>query len=148
MKKTIIYVSVVAILLNISFGKAFSQTKDDLDGNITISGAFALYPMAVKWAEEFKKLDLATLKKDLYVDLKVSFKDIELSPMSPYSGKYAGYGIEKGKLSVDVHYRIEQRKLTAENRIVLDQFTFGEKVNSPDATKLPVPGTKFAEVPR
>jgi len=56
MKKTIIYVSVVAILLNVSFGKAFSQTKDDLDGTISLSGAFALYPMAVKWAEEFKKL--------------------------------------------------------------------------------------------
>jgi uncharacterized protein involved in outer membrane biogenesis len=78
------------------------------------------------------------LKKDLYVDLKVSFKDIELSPMSPYSGKYAGYGIEKGKLSLDLKYHIEKRKLDAQNRIFLDQFTFGEKVDSPTATKLPV----------
>ena len=78
------------------------------------------------------------LKKDLYVDLKVSFKDIELSPMSPYSGKYAGYGIEKGKLSLDLKYHIENRKLDAQNRIFLDQFTFGEKVDSPTATKLPV----------
>jgi len=78
------------------------------------------------------------LKKDLYVDLKVSFKDIELSPMSPYSGKYAGYGIEKGKLSLDLKYHIENRKLDAQNRIFIDQFTFGEKVDSPTATKLPV----------
>jgi len=78
------------------------------------------------------------LKKDLYVDLKVSFKDIELSPMSPYSGKYAGYGIEKGKLSLDLKYHIEKRKLEAENKIFIDQFTFGEKVDSPSATKLPV----------
>jgi hypothetical protein len=78
------------------------------------------------------------LKKNLYVDLKVSFKDIELSPMSPYSGKYAGYGIEKGKLSLDLKYHIENRKLDAQNRIFIDQFTFGEKVDSPTATKLPV----------
>jgi uncharacterized protein involved in outer membrane biogenesis len=78
------------------------------------------------------------LMKDLYVDLKVSFKDIELSPLSPYSGKYAGYDIEKGKLSLDLKYHIENRKLEAQNRIFLDQFTFGEKVNSPSATKLPV----------
>jgi phosphate transport system substrate-binding protein len=29
---------------------------NDLQGNISISGAFALYPITVKWAEEFKKL--------------------------------------------------------------------------------------------
>ncbi|HEY4786477.1 MAG TPA: substrate-binding domain-containing protein, partial [Bacteroidales bacterium] len=56
MKKTIIYVSLVALLLNVSLNKAFSQTKDDLEETITLSGAFALYPMAVKWADEFKRL--------------------------------------------------------------------------------------------
>jgi len=78
------------------------------------------------------------LKKNLYVDLKMSFKDIELSPMSPYSGKYAGYDIEKGMLSLDLKYHIENRKLDAHNRIFIDQFSFGEKVDSPSATKLPV----------
>ncbi len=78
------------------------------------------------------------LKKDLFLDMKVSFKDIELSPVSPYSGKYAGYAIEKGKLFIDLKYHVENRKLDAQNRIFLDQFTFGEKVDSPTATKLPV----------
>ena len=78
------------------------------------------------------------LKKNLFLDMKVSFKDIELSPVSPYSGKYAGYAIEKGKLFIDLKYHIENRKLDAQNRIFIDQFTFGEKVDSPDATKLPV----------
>jgi hypothetical protein len=78
------------------------------------------------------------LAKDLFLDLKAKASDIELSPLSPYSGKYAGYGIQKGKLSMQVKYLIEERKLTAENSIVLDQLTFGDKVESPDATKLPV----------
>jgi hypothetical protein len=78
------------------------------------------------------------LAADLFLDIKASAKDIELPPMSPYSIKYAGYGIERGKLSVNVKYHIEDRKLAAENNIYLDQLTFGEKVESPTATKLPV----------
>lgn len=78
------------------------------------------------------------LKKDLYVDLKVRFKDMDLSPVTPYSGKYAGYTIQKGKLSLDLQYLIDKRKLDSQNVIFLDQFTFGDKVESPHATKLPV----------
>ncbi len=81
---------------------------------------------------------LNPLREDLYVDLKVRFKDMDLSPMTPYSGKYVGYTIEKGKLSFDLEYQIDKRKLNAKNYIFLDQFNFGEKVESPHATKLPV----------
>src|SRR4029079_6911446 len=66
-------------------------------------------------------------------------RDVDLPPLTPYSVKYAGYGIEKGKLTFDVHYKIEDRKLTATNRLVLDQLTFNrERIDSPTATKLPV----------
>jgi len=78
------------------------------------------------------------LAKDLYVDLGVKFKDIDLSPMTPYSGKYVGYKIQKGKLFMDLKYQIVKRKLDSQNRIFFDQFTLGEKVESPQATKLPV----------
>jgi len=78
------------------------------------------------------------LGKDLYLDIKASVKGVELTPFTPYSGKYAGYAIDKGKLSLDVRYHIENRKLEAENQLFLDQLTFGERIESPDATKLPV----------
>jgi hypothetical protein len=78
------------------------------------------------------------LSKDLYLDIVANARDIELSPFSPYSGKYVGYGIEKGKLSFNVKYKVENRKLDAQNQIILNQLTFGEKVESPTATKLPV----------
>lgn len=78
------------------------------------------------------------LKEDLFIDLGVSFKDMDLSPVSPYSGKYAGYTIQKGKLSLDLKYLIVKKKLDAQNNVYLDQFTFGEQVDSPNATKLPV----------
>ncbi|HWD22395.1 MAG TPA: DUF748 domain-containing protein [Burkholderiales bacterium] len=78
------------------------------------------------------------LAVDLFLDMKGSARDIELPPLSPYAVKYAGYGIERGKLSVNVKYAVESRKLVAENQIYLDQLTFGERVESPTATKLPV----------
>jgi uncharacterized protein involved in outer membrane biogenesis len=78
------------------------------------------------------------LSKDLFLDIVADAKEIELNPMTPYSAKYVGYGIEKGKLSFNVKYKLENRKLSAENKIILNQLTFGEKIESPDATKLPV----------
>ncbi len=78
------------------------------------------------------------LVRDLFLDLKANVRDIELGPFTPYSGKYVGYAIEKGKLTFNVAYKIEHRKLAASNQIVIDQLTFGGKVESPQATKLPV----------
>src|SRR5690606_31368842 len=74
----------------------------------------------------------------LFLDVRADASDIDLPALSPYSAKYVGYGIEKGKLSASVHYLVESGQLTGENKIVLDQLTFGEQVDSPDALKLPV----------
>jgi hypothetical protein len=71
-------------------------------------------------------------------DIKISVKDVDLTPTSPYSGKFAGYRIARGKLNMDLTYKLVGRKLQSTNIITLDQFTFGEKVDSPDATHLPV----------
>jgi hypothetical protein len=78
------------------------------------------------------------LRDELFVDIKARIKDLDLSPATPYSGKYAGYMIEKGKLSFDLKYLIVKKKLDSQNNIFIDQFTFGDKVESPQATKLPV----------
>ncbi len=72
------------------------------------------------------------------LDVQAEIKSVELTSLSPYSGKYAGYAIEKGKLSLFVKYKIENNLLEAENRVFIDQLTFGDPVDSPDATKLPV----------
>ncbi|HEX6137748.1 MAG TPA: DUF748 domain-containing protein [Casimicrobiaceae bacterium] len=76
--------------------------------------------------------------QQLQLDLTGKATDVDLPPLTPYSVKYAGYGIQKGKLSFEVHYRIDDRKLAATNKLKLDQLTFGEHVDSPTATKLPV----------
>jgi hypothetical protein len=70
--------------------------------------------------------------------LQVSVKDVDLTPTSPYSAKFAGYRIAMGKLNMDLVYDLAGQKLQSKNVITLDQFSFGEKVDSPDATHLPV----------
>jgi len=74
----------------------------------------------------------------LYTDIQGSAKGIELTRLTPYAARYAGYAIEKGTLSMTVHYKVDNGKLEADNQIFLDQLTFGQKVDSPDATTLPV----------
>jgi len=96
------------------------QGKVDNTAPVTVAGEFNLF------------------RQDRYLDIAASVKDFELTGVSMYSGKYVGYGIEKGKLSADLNYKIEDRKLTATNRVFLDQLTFGDKVDSPDALNLPV----------
>jgi hypothetical protein len=73
-----------------------------------------------------------------YTDVLLNFKGIELTTFSPYSGKFAGYKIDKGKMTLDLHYVLADRYVKGENRIILDQLTLGEEVESPDATSLPV----------
>ena len=72
---------------------------------------------------------LNPLAKPLALDITGKVRDLELAPLSPYSVKYAGHGIERGKLSVDVKYLIKpDGQLTASNNIVLNQIRFGDKV--------------------
>ncbi|MDX2478739.1 MAG: DUF748 domain-containing protein [Desulfuromusa sp.] len=78
------------------------------------------------------------LSRDLFADLTLSFKDIDLTPMTPYSGTYLGYVIDKGKLYLDLTYHIEHQKISAKNKVMIDQFTFGNIVESDQATSLPV----------
>ncbi len=74
----------------------------------------------------------------MFLDIKASANGVELPRLTPYAAKYAGYAIEKGKLSMAVSYRIENDKLLAQNQVRIDQLTFGDKIDSPTATKLPV----------
>jgi len=72
---------------------------------------------------------LNPLAKPLALDITGKVRDLELPPLSPYSVKYAGHGIERGKLSMDVNYKVlPNGQLTASNRLVLNQLTFGEPV--------------------
>ena len=78
------------------------------------------------------------LTEEKYADLAMSFKNFDLTTTSPYAGKFAGYKIEKGKLSLNLKYNVSGDDVSGENEIVVEQLTLGERVESPDATELPV----------
>lgn len=103
-----------------------SIAKVDIKGNVdryapvTIKGS--LMPF-----DPLKKLDITT-----------DFKHVELTTLTPYSGKFAGYRIQKGRLNLNLHYQINDGKLNATNKLLLEQLQLGERVDSPDAVDLPV----------
>lgn len=82
--------------------------------------------------------ELEPFSQELFLDVKAQARGIDMPTFSPYSGRYMGYLIQKGKLSVDVSYHIEKGMLEANNHIFLDQFTLGDPVESPDALSIPI----------
>jgi Domain of Unknown Function (DUF748) len=106
--------------------KAKSRAKIDLHGQID-----AFSPVVITG-------EANVLGTPLYTDLSLSFHNIELSTFNPYSGKFAGYNISKGKLTTDLHYKVDGRKLDAQHHIVVDQLEFGDKTESKQAVSLPV----------
>jgi hypothetical protein len=78
------------------------------------------------------------LSAALYTDIALSFSNMELTTFNPYSGKFAGYSIAKGKLSTELKYKVANRELEAEHHVVLDQLEFGSATDSKDAVPLPI----------
>ena len=107
-----------------------SRADVDIRGKLNGSGVIAFTG----------KLDAkaATLAPGALTEIVVDVKNVDLSPISPYVGTYAGYELMRAGLNVDVKARLSQRKLEITDVITINQFTFGAPTNSPEATKLPV----------
>ena len=71
-------------------------------------------------------------------DVRVVFKNIDMVSASPYTMKFAGYRIAEGKMSLDLQYKLRDSQLEGANQIVIDKLRLGERVDSPDAFKLPL----------
>lgn len=74
-----------------------------------------------------------------YTQLKIALNNVDLTPTSPYTARFLGYPVQKGKLALDIDYKNEGTRLKAMSTVGLNQFTLGDSVDSPDALKLPLP---------
>jgi Domain of Unknown Function (DUF748) len=124
---------------------SFTLNMQDLNGSITglSSDPASRAKVQLKGSiERYSPVSIAgevnLLSAALYTEITMGVKDLDLTVVNPYSGHFAGYRINRGKLTVDVSYKIEQRKLTAAQHFVIDQLELGERVDSPDAVHLPL----------
>lgn len=121
-----------ALLSNLS--GEFSGLSTDADALVKLD----LKGRAGQSAALTIKGEFSPFRQDRHLDIKAEIKDFDLTGLSGYSGRYIGHGIRRGKLSATLDYRIENRKLSAENHFFLDQLVFGDAVDSPETTSLPV----------
>ncbi len=82
--------------------------------------------------------ELNTANPKRFTDIKLAFRNLEMTNLTPYSGQFAGRKIDGGKLSVDLAYQVDNGRLQGANQIVVDQLRLGEKVDSPEAVNLPL----------
>lgn len=73
-----------------------------------------------------------------FTDIAVTFRNVELTPLSPYTATFAGRKIASGKLSLDLQYKLNDSQLAGDNKVQLERFTLGERVESPNALDLPL----------
>ena len=121
----------------------FATTISKLNGKLTdidkkrpSSGEFQGVVGKNGFAQITAKLFPFELKQN--TDIKLDFKDIDLTNITPYSGQFVGYKIKKGKLNLNLNYSVVDSKLNGSNFINFDSLTLGEKVDSKDAVNLPL----------
>mgnify|MGYP003333953387 CR=1 FL=1 len=123
----------------------FASAIQSLNGTVTGLSSAPNSRATVKLdgnVDRFAPVDISgtlnVLSAAVYTDIALNFRNMELTTFNPYSGKYAGYNISKGKLTTELRYKVENRKLDAQHHIVLDQLEFGAATNSKDAVPLPI----------
>ncbi len=123
----------------------FATAVQELNGQIGTIDSRQAKPASVDVKGKVDRYAPVTIKGSVNpfdpmasLDIATSFKRVELTTLTPYSGKFAGYRIRKGRLNLDLHYKITKGQLQAENKVVVEQLQLGEKVDSPDAVSLPL----------
>jgi uncharacterized protein involved in outer membrane biogenesis len=135
----------------LSFADLFIQPNfqariESLDGSIrglsSAPGARARIDLAGFVVNRFSPVtitgELDPFRYDQHTDLALKFSNIDLPVFNPYSGRYAGFAIARGKLSTELQYRIRERRLEAGHHVVLDQLEWGEATDSQDKVSLPI----------
>jgi len=123
----------------------FATAIQQLNGQIGTIDSRAAKPASVDIKGKVDRYAPVTIKGSVNpfdpmaaLDIATSFKRVELTTLTPYSGKFAGFRIRKGRLNLDLHYVITKGQLKAENKVVVEQLQLGEKVDSADAVDLPI----------
>ena len=123
----------------------FAASIEQLEGKISQLSSTAKEAAKVDISGKIDRYAPVSLKGEInplldnpYLDLQLDFNSVELTSINPYSGTYAGYYIDKGQISLELNYLLENNKLIGNNHLVVDQLKLGEPSNSNLATTMPV----------
>ncbi len=123
------------------FATPIVNLNDEIDGFDTRSKK----PATIKIDGRVDRYAPVTIKGALnpssplnMTDLSMSFTNVELTTLTPYSGRFAGYSIQKGRLHLDLNYQIKNHQLSATNQMLLDKLILGSRVDSNEAVDLPI----------
>ncbi|GIU23782.1 ATPase [Shewanella colwelliana] len=123
----------------------FAASIEHLSGSIANLSSSSEQPASVDIQGKIDRYAPVSLKGQInpllaqpFLDLALSFKHVELTSVNPYSGTYAGYYIDKGLLSLDLNYQLENNQLVGDNHLVVDQLQLGKPSDSSLATSLPI----------
>lgn len=87
-------------------------------------------------ADIYGKVDPFHASKGMKIN--VVFRNVDFPGLSPYSAKFAGRRIAKGKLDIESQYSVDNGTLNGTNKVVIRDLELGEKVDVPGALDLPL----------
>lgn len=130
---------------DLSLPLPFKTDIHSLNGKILAVGNIAEIKSSVDIDGVVDEYGLAKIKGKLlssnpkaFTDIALKFQNIDMTNLSPYTGKFIGNKLEKGKMNVELDYKINDSIMHGGNRVVLKQLTLGESVESEDAISAPV----------
>ncbi len=130
---------------DLSLRPQFGIRMHELEGVITGLGTDANSTAKVQLDARVDKFGSAKIRGQISVrrpeqltEIDMTFRNVDMATLSPYVAKFAGYRITGGRLALDLQYKVLDKKLLGENKIVLRQMELGEKVEGPHALDLPL----------
>lgn len=124
---------------------AFTTSFDELNGSVT--GLSNISPQQGKVsirgrvggvADMDFEGTIGTLGTEDVSDLQLMMQDVSLPALSPYFGRYLGYGVDSGKLNLNLDYEIAGSRIDASNLVVMDRLELGSAIASDQAVNAPV----------
>ena len=123
----------------------FASQMTDLTGGVTGISSDPASQASVALDGKVDEYGIAAVQGRLspfvpktFTDINLSFRNVEMKPLSPYSATFAGRRIKSGTLSLNLGYKIQNSELLGDNQVVLEQFTLGDRVEAPNAINLPL----------
>jgi hypothetical protein len=123
----------------------FSAAISSMGGDISTLSTTSSQPAEISLEGQVNEYGLARIGGSIdvwalmeHTDIQLTFRNLEMSRLSPYTIQFAGHAIDGGRMDLDLDYRISSQQLDAQNQIVIRDIRLGEKVEHPDAASLPL----------